>query len=129
FRKVPGVVDVVSWGRGIKQYQVTVDPARLRGYNLTLRQVFDAVSNNNANAGGSYIPEGEYALMVRGLGLIQSLRDIENIVVTAQRGTPVRIRDIGQVGIRSEERRVGKEGRSRWWPWRERKKENGGETG
>ena len=99
FRKVPGVVDVVSWGGGIKQYQVTVDPARLRGYNLTLRQVFDAVSNNNANAGGSYIPEGEYALMVRGLGLIQSLRDIENIVVTAQRGTPVRIRDIGQVGI------------------------------
>src|SRR3984893_16983320 len=99
FRKVPGVVDVVSWGGGIKQYQVTVDPARLRGYNLTLRQVFDAVSNNNANAGGSYIREGENALMVRGIGLIQSTQDIENIVVSAQKGTPVRVRDIGRVGI------------------------------
>src|SRR5262252_3880613 len=98
-RKVPGVVDVVSWGGGIKQYQITVDPARLRSYNLTLKQVFDAVSANNANAGGSYIPEGEYALMIRGIGLVQSLRDIENIVVAAQKGTPVRIRDIGQVGI------------------------------
>ncbi len=99
FRKVPGVVDVVSWGGGIKQYRITVDPSRLRAYNLTLKQVFDAVSSNNANAGGSYIPQGEYALMVRGIGLIQSTRDIENIVVIAQRGTPVRIRDIGQVGI------------------------------
>ncbi len=99
FRKVPGVVDVVSWGGGIKQYEVTVDPARLRAYNLALKQVFDAVSNNNANAGGSYIRQGEYALMVRGIGLIQSIADIENIVVTAPKGTPVRVRDIGQVGV------------------------------
>ena len=99
FRKVPGVVDVTSWGGGIKQYQITLDPGRLRAYNLTLRQVFDAVASNNANAGGSYVRQGEYALMVRGIGLIQSTRDIENIVVAAQRGTPVRVRDIGQVGI------------------------------
>src|SRR5437870_2000215 len=99
FRKVPGVVDVVSWGGGSKQYQVTVDPTRLRAYNLTMKQIFDAVANNNANAGGSYIPQGEYALMVRGIGLIQSIRDIENIVVAAQKGTPIRVRDIGQVGI------------------------------
>jgi heavy metal efflux system protein len=59
FRKVPGVVDVVSWGGGIKQYQITIDPTRLRAYNLTLRQVFDAVSNNNANAGGGYFQRGE----------------------------------------------------------------------
>ncbi len=101
FRKVPGVVDVVSWGGGIKQYQITIDPTRLRAYNLTLKQVFDAVAANNANAGGSYIREGEYALMVRGIGLIQSTSDIENIVVAAQKGTPIRIRDIGQVGIGS----------------------------
>ena len=99
FRKVPGVVDVISWGGGIKQYQITIDPARLRGYNLTLKQVFDAVAANNANAGGSYIREGEYALMVRGIGLLQSARDIENVVVAAQKGTPIRVRDIGQVGI------------------------------
>src|SRR6266850_1706819 len=99
FRKVPGVVDVTSWGGGIKQYQITIDPARLRAYNLTLKQVFEAVTNNNTNAGGSYVPQGEYALTVRGIGLIQSTRDIENIVVSAQKGTPIRIRDIGQVGI------------------------------
>src|SRR5881296_764685 len=98
-RSVPGVVDVVSWGGGIKQYQITIDPARLRAYNLTLKQVFDAVSANNANAGGSYIRDGQYALMVRGIGLVQSLGDLENIVVAAQKGTPVRVRDIGQVGI------------------------------
>jgi len=99
FRKVPGVADVVSWGGGIKQYQVMIDPERLRAYNLTLKQVFDAASGSNANAGGSYIPHGEYALTVRGIGLIQSTQDIENTVVTAQKGTPILIRNIGQVGI------------------------------
>src|SRR2546429_6785989 len=98
-RSVPGVVDVISWGGGIKQYQITVDPARLRAYNLTLKNVFDAVAANNANAGGSYIPRGQYAVTVRGIGLIQSTRDIENIVVSAQRRTPVRVRDIGEGGI------------------------------
>jgi heavy metal efflux system protein len=99
FKKVPGVADIVSWGGGIKQYQVTVDPARLRAYNLTLKQVFDGVATNNANAGGSYIRQGEYALMIRGIGLIQSTADIENIVVTAQKGTPVRVSDIATVAI------------------------------
>ena len=99
FRSVPGVVDVVSWGGGIKQYQITVEPSRLRAYNLTLKQVFDAVSANNANAGGSYIRDGQYALMVRGIGLVQSLGDLENIVAAAQKGTPVRVRDVGQVAI------------------------------
>jgi len=99
FRKVPGVADVVSWGGGTKQYQVIVDPNRLRTYNLTLKQVFDAVSSNNSNAGGGYLPEGQYALVVRGLGLIQSPRDIEHIVVAAQKGTPVRVRDIATVEV------------------------------
>src|SRR5262249_14520822 len=99
FLKVPGVADVISWGGGVKQYQITVDPARLRAYNLTLKQVFDAVAANNANAGGSYIPWGQYALTVRGIGMIQSTRDIENIVVAAPRGTPVRVRELGSVGI------------------------------
>ena len=99
FKKVPGVADVVSWGGGIKQYQISVDQGRLRAYNLTLKQVFDAVAGNNSNAGGSYVRQGEYALMVRGIGLVQSTRDIENIVVAAQKGTPVRVSDIGTVGI------------------------------
>src|SRR5713101_4439709 len=73
FRKVPGVVDVVSWGGGVKQYQITLDPGRLRTYNLTLKQVFEAVASNNSNAGGSYIPRGEYALMVRASALSSPL--------------------------------------------------------
>jgi cobalt-zinc-cadmium resistance protein CzcA len=99
YKKVPGVADVVSWGGGTKQYQITVDPARLRAYNLTLKQVFDAVSNNNSNAGGGYIALGDYRVTVRGLGLIRSVEDIEKIVVAAQKGTPVRVRDIATVGI------------------------------
>src|SRR5207245_1044999 len=99
FRKVPGVADVISWGGGIKQYQIAVDPGRLRAYNLTLKQVFDAVTANNANAGGSYLRDGEYALMVRGIGLLRSTDDLADVVVAAQKGTPIRIRDIGAVGI------------------------------
>jgi len=110
FRKVPGVADVVTWGGGAKQYQITVDPNRLRAYNLTLKQVFDAVSSNNSNAGGSYIPSGQYALIVRGLGLIQSMPDIENIVIAAQKGTPIRVRDIATVGV-GPGLRLGKLGR------------------
>jgi heavy metal efflux system protein len=101
YKKVPGVADVVSWGGGTKQYQVTVDPARLRAYNLTLKQVFDAVASNNSNAGGGYIPQGDYRVTVRGLGLIQSPEDIARIVVAAQKGTPVRIRDIAAIGVGS----------------------------
>ncbi len=97
-------------GGGPKQYQITVDPTQLRAYNLTLKQVFDAVSSNNSNAGGSYLPAGEYALIVRGLGLIQSMQDIENIVVAAQKGTPVRVRDIATVGV-GPGLRLGKLGR------------------
>ena len=99
FRQVPGVADVVSWGGGTKQYEIIVDPARLRAYNLTLKQVIDAASNANSNSGGGYIAQGEYRVTVRGLGLIQSVRDIENIVVSAQKGTPVRVRDIGTVQV------------------------------
>jgi len=99
FRKIPGVADVVSWGGGIKQYQIAIEPDRLRAYNLTLKQVFDAVSASNANAGGSYIPRGEYALTVRGIGLLQSTGDIEDVVIAAQKGTPIRVRDVGSVHI------------------------------
>ncbi len=99
FRQVPGVVDVVSWGGGLKQYQVLLDPAKLKQHGLTFKQVFDALAASNANAGGSYIPQGDYAYMVRGLGLLGSTADIDNVVVTAHNGTPVRIKDIGHAAI------------------------------
>jgi cobalt-zinc-cadmium resistance protein CzcA len=59
FKKVSGVADVVSWGGGTKQYQIHMDPARLRAYNLTLKQVFDTVANNNSNAGSGFVERGE----------------------------------------------------------------------
>src|SRR5262249_33081588 len=68
-------------------------------YNLTLKQVFDAVASNNSNAGSGYIAQGDYRIPVRGIGLIQSTRDMEGIVVAAQKGTPIRVRGIGTVGI------------------------------
>src|SRR5262249_6523921 len=70
FRQVPGVVDVVSWGGGLKQYQVQLDPAKLKEHGLTFKQVFDALAASNANAGGSYIRQGDYAFLVRGIGLL-----------------------------------------------------------
>jgi len=99
FRQVPGVVDVVSWGGGLKQYQVQLDPPKLKEHDLTFKQVFDAIAASNANAGGSYIPQGDYAYMVRGIGLLGSTDEIENIVVNAHDGTPVRIKDIGRAAI------------------------------
>jgi cobalt-zinc-cadmium resistance protein CzcA len=99
FRQVPGVVDVVSWGGGLKQYQVQLDPAKLKQHDLSFKQVFDAVAASNANAGGSYIPQGDYAYMVRGIGLLGSTDEIENVVVSAHEGTPVRIKDIGRAAI------------------------------
>ncbi|MBI3786511.1 MAG: efflux RND transporter permease subunit [Deltaproteobacteria bacterium] len=99
FRQVPGVVDVVSWGGGLKQYQIRLDPAKLKEYGLSFKQVFDAVGASSANAGGSYIPQGDYAYMIRGLGLLGSVDEIGNVVVSSTSGTPIRIKDVGEVGI------------------------------
>ncbi len=99
FRTVPGVVDVVGFGGPIKQYQVLIDPAKLKAYNLTLNQVFTALSNGNRNAGGSYIEHGTELYVVRGLGFIRSLDDIGNISVDTRGGTPITISDLGSVQI------------------------------
>ena len=95
---VPGVTEVNSFGGFEKQYQVRLDPAKLQSYGLTLRDVFDAVTRNNANVGGAYIEHGEEQYLLRGIGLVESIQDIEGIVVkTAKEGIPVYIRDVGQV--------------------------------
>jgi cobalt-zinc-cadmium resistance protein CzcA len=110
FRTVPGVVDVNPFGGLTKQYQVLVDPAKLKSYNLTLQQVFTALSNGNSNAGGSYVEHGSELYVVRGLGLVRDVADIEEIAVDTRNGTPIRISDIGKVVIGNAVRlgRVGK---------------------
>ncbi len=110
FRTVPGVVDVVGFGGPIKQYQVLIDPAKLRSFGIPLSQVFDALSKGNQNAGGSYIEHGPELYIVRGLGFVQDLDDIRNIAVDTRNGTPIRVGDLGEVRIGNQLRlgRVGK---------------------
>ena len=97
--QVPGVGDVFAFGGLVKQYQIEVDPLALTRYGLTIRQVADAVDANNLNSGGAQIGNGQQSLVVRGVGILRSVGDIERVVVAAVEGVPVFIRDIGTVGI------------------------------
>ena len=110
FRTVPGVVDVVGFGGPTKQYQVLIDPAKLRSYGIPLKQVFDALASGNQNAGGSYIEHGPELYIVRGLGFIRDIDDIRNIAVDTRAGTPIRISDLGDVRI-GEQLRLGRVGK------------------
>jgi heavy metal efflux system protein len=96
-KSTPEVIDVNSMGGYSKQYQVLIEPAMLRKYNLTLHDVFEAVANNNANAGGNILEKHAEKYIVRGVGLIRSLEDVERIVVKAVAGTPVFVGDVAQV--------------------------------
>ena len=101
-RTVPGVIEVNSYGGREKQYEVLVDPRRLAARGLTLRQVIEALERNNRNAGGAYLERGGEQQIIRGVGLIQSLQDVETIVVSAESGTPVYIRDVARVQVGAE---------------------------
>src|SRR3972149_454196 len=112
-KTVPGVADVNSFGGYVKQYQVLIDPDRLRKYDLTLKDVFEAVSENNANAGGNIIEHSSEQYIVRGAGLIASLQDVLDIVVKEHEGTPVFVRDVAEVKFGPDTRQgaVVKEGK------------------
>lgn len=98
---VDGVSEVASIGGFVKEYQVTVDPVKLRGYNIPLTMIEDAISNSNNDVGGEVIEMGETEFMVRGLGYIKSVEDIKNIpvMVDLAKGVPVYVRDIADVTI------------------------------
>ncbi|CUS78580.1 cobalt-zinc-cadmium resistance protein CzcA [Candidatus Kryptonium thompsonii] len=97
---VPGVNEVNSWGGIEKQYQVLVDPQKLLSYNLTLRDVFNAIAENNANAGGAYIEHANEQYLIRGSGLVQNIEDIKNIIVkTNNNGTPIYVHNVADVKI------------------------------
>jgi cobalt-zinc-cadmium resistance protein CzcA len=98
-KSTPEVIDVNSMGGYVKQYQVLVEPGLLRKYSLTLHDVFVAVANNNANAGGNILEKHAEKYIVRGVGLIRSLHDIERIVVKEVGGTPVFVGDVAKVQI------------------------------
>ena len=98
-RQADGVADVVTQGGFIKQYEVHPDMGRLKGYGLTLQQLFDALQRGNANAGGSYVERGEQQYLIRGIGLLKTTEDIERIVVDARGGTPIFVRDVAEVTV------------------------------
>jgi cobalt-zinc-cadmium resistance protein CzcA len=99
FKRVPGVIDVVSFGGLTKQYHVAVDPYRLRAYGVNLAQLQSAIANANQNVGGQRLTIGEQSYDVRGLGLIGSLKDVATIVVAVQKSVPIRVGDLGEVAI------------------------------
>jgi cobalt-zinc-cadmium resistance protein CzcA len=100
-KMLPGVADVVSFGGFIKQYEVTVDPARMKSYHVALQQVFTALGRGNANAGGSFLEQGEQQYLIRGIGMLRSSDDIGDIVVAEHAGVPLMIRDIAAVAVGS----------------------------
>ncbi|MBI3301380.1 MAG: efflux RND transporter permease subunit [Deltaproteobacteria bacterium] len=99
-KSVPGVVEVNTYGGELKTYEVQLDASKLVAYNLPLGQVFEALERNNANAGGAYIEHAQEQYLIRGEGLVQSPRDIENIVVAARNdNTPIYVRNLGRVAF------------------------------
>lgn len=104
-RTVPGVAEVNSWGGYARQYQVRVDPQRLIRHDLVFDQVVQALERNNRGAGGGSIRHDSGMLLVQGLGWTSSVPEIENIVVAAKDGVPIRVRDIADVHIGHEVRR------------------------
>jgi len=101
-RTVQGVIEVNSYGGEEQQYEVLVDPAKLVGFRLTVPQVIEALKRNNLNVGGAYLERGGEQQLIRGVGMIESLRDIENVVVAAGGGTPVYVRSVATVRYGSQ---------------------------
>jgi copper/silver efflux system protein len=105
-KSVPGVAEVAPLGGFGRQYQVNIDPSRLQAYGIPISRVVDAVRGGNKEAGGRLVEFGGTEYMIRGRGYVQSVRDIEQIVLTAsESGTPIRIKDIGEVSIGPDLRR------------------------
>ncbi|CDG83206.1 efflux RND transporter permease subunit [Janthinobacterium agaricidamnosum] len=98
-RMVPGVADVVSFGGTVKQYQVQADPDALKRYGVTIDQLSGALTNNSANVGGGLVRRGDESLLVRGIGIFNSLDDIGRVIVSARNGKTVLVSDLAQVTI------------------------------
>jgi len=105
-QSVPGVAEVASLGGFVKQYQITADPNKLLVYNIPITKLVDAVKNGNEESGGGLLEFSGAEYMVRGHGLVRSIKDLEDTVVSAdQKGTPILIKDVAHVGVGSELRR------------------------
>jgi len=101
FRSVPGVIDITGWGGRTKTYDVTIDLAKLQNFGLTLTQVTQALNNSNINVGGNTLNIGPQSAVIRGVGLIDSMNDIRNTVLTQNQNNPVLISDVATVTVGS----------------------------
>ncbi|TAM80087.1 MAG: efflux RND transporter permease subunit [Acidobacteria bacterium] len=99
YRAIPGVADDSGFGGTTMQYQVLLDPSQLYSYHVTVPQVMQSLSANNANSGGGFYSQGGQFYYVRGIGLIRDTKDIENIVVASHQGAPIYMRDVGKVVV------------------------------
>ena len=104
-RSVPGVAEVNTWGGERRQYQVIIEPSQLMKYGLVIDDIFDALRSNNMNVGGGNITHAGELQLVQGVSLTTNVKEIENIVIKAHNGVPIRILDIGNVQIGHEIRR------------------------
>ena len=103
-RSIPGVAEINSTGGHVKQYQVLVDPDRLRYFKVSIHDVWQALARNNANSGGGVLPQRAEQYLVRGIGLVRNLDDIRDIVLKEVGGTPVYVRDVAEVTLGEEVR-------------------------
>jgi cobalt-zinc-cadmium resistance protein CzcA len=103
-RQVAGVVDINNFGGFTKEFQLELDPARLQKHGLVLNDVVTAINNNSANAGGGRIARGDQSYVVRGIGQIHTLDDLGTVVVAQNSGSPVLVRDLGQLQFGHQER-------------------------
>jgi heavy metal efflux system protein len=103
-RIIQGVADVVSFGGTVKEYQVQIDPAALKRYNVTIDQVSQALTNNSANVGGGIVQRGDEALVVRSIGIFNRIEDIGRVIVIAKNGRTVLVSDVANVTIGHRQR-------------------------
>ncbi|MDF9795938.1 cobalt-zinc-cadmium resistance protein CzcA [Catalinimonas alkaloidigena] len=101
---ISGIVEVSSFGGYLKQYEVALDPAKLKSHRLTISDVFDALAANNQNSGGSYIEKNSNAYYIRAEGLISQIQDIENIVIDVRNKLPILVKDVAEVRFGSAKR-------------------------
>src|SRR5215468_2458176 len=104
FRAVPGVIDVTGWGGKTKTFEIQIDRDKLVAYGLTLPQVLQTLNNSNINVGGNTVNIGQQSAVVRGVGLIRSMTDIRNTMLTAANGTPVFLSDIAEIIVGNKPR-------------------------
>lgn len=103
-KQVPGIVDVNNFGGFIKEFRLTLEPKALMRYNLDMNNVVNAISSNTTNAGGGRVTRGEQNYIVRGIGQIHTLEELGNVVVSQQNGSPILVKDLGEVFFGHKER-------------------------